>query len=141
MCFDPKEQVGAIALVNGDADAAALSMDLGAIARDEVRASAPAIEPPPRMPEAYEAFLGIYLDRESGALVRLEWRDGRLAFVDPNNPAWRPILAPTGNPDVFIVEPGARESREPAVFRRVPDGRVAAVCLAAWTLIRLDAVR
>ena len=33
VCFDPKERVGAIALLNGDGDAADLAMALGAVAR------------------------------------------------------------------------------------------------------------
>ena len=42
VCFDPKEKVGAIALLNGIGDAAELAMELGAIARDAVREAAPA---------------------------------------------------------------------------------------------------
>ena len=45
-CFDPKEQVGAIALVNGIGFATQLAMKLGGIAREAVRAAAPKIEPP-----------------------------------------------------------------------------------------------
>jgi hypothetical protein len=37
VCFDPKEKVGAIALLNGIGDAPALAMDLATIARAAVR--------------------------------------------------------------------------------------------------------
>ena len=43
-------------------------------------------------------------------------------------------------PDVFVIEPGVRESGDKAVFRRLPDGRVASVFIAAGTWMRLDPV-
>lgn len=140
VCFDPKEKVGAIALLNGGGDASALAMDVGAIARDAVRAAPPTIEPSAPMREDFRSLLGIYLQQEFGTLIRLEWRDGTLVFVDPTQETWRPILAPTEDPNVFLVEPGVRESGELAVFRRLPDGRVASVFLAAGTFKRLDPV-
>lgn len=140
VCFDPKEKVGAIVLLNGVAEASLLAMDLATIARDAVLAAAPAIEAPAAMPEGYRPLLGIYLNRDYGALVRLEWRDAKLTFVDPDDPAWRPTLARTDDPSVFLIEPGQRESGELAVFRRLADGRVASVLLAASTLVRLDRV-
>lgn len=138
ICFDPGQQVGAIALVNGTGDAAALAMDLAAIARRSVRAAPPVIEPPTPTPEAFRALLGIYASPELGLFVRLEWRDGKLTFVDADNADWRPVLAPTDDPDTFIVEPGCRQSGEPVVFRRLADDRVNSVFLAAATLSRLD---
>jgi hypothetical protein len=140
LCFDPKEKVGAIALLNGIGDAPALAMDLATTARDAVRAAVPPIEPPPPMPEAYRPLLGIYTDRESGTLIRLEWRNGKLSFIDPDETTWRPTLAPTDDPDIFLVQPGSRESGEETVFRRLSDGRVASVFLAAATFVRLDPV-
>jgi hypothetical protein len=127
-------------VINGIGDAPGLSMDLATIARDAVRATAPSIEAPPSLPEAYRPLLGIYADRDSGTVSRLEWRDGKLVFIDADQPTWRPTITPTDDPDVFVVEPGFRESGEQVRFRRLPDGRVAAVFLAAFTLIRLDAV-
>jgi CubicO group peptidase (beta-lactamase class C family) len=139
-CFDPKEKVGAIALLNGIEDAPALAMDLGAIARTAVREAAPAIEPPAAMPEAYRSLLGIYVSHESGDLVRLEWRDAKLALFSTVEPEWRPTLAPTDDPDVFVIDPGVRESGEEAIFNRTSDGRVRSVFLAAETMARLDPV-
>lgn len=71
----------------------------------------------------------------------LEWRDGKLTFLDAENPTWKPTLAATDNEDTFVVEPGFRESGEPATFERLPDGRVASVHLAAFSLRRQDDVR
>ena len=73
-------------------------------------------------------------------LIRLEWRDGELSFIDIDDASWRPTLTPTEDPDVFLVAPGSRESGEHAVFRRLPDGRVTSVFLAASTFVRLDEV-
>lgn len=140
VCFDPKEKVGAIALLNGIGDAPALAMDLGTIVRDAVRAAPSAIEPPPPLPDAYRSLLGIYTHEEFGTVLRLEWRDGKLTCVDPDEKTWRPTLVPTDDPDVFVVEPGVREAGEPAVFRRLPDGRIASLFLAANTFKRLDPV-
>jgi CubicO group peptidase (beta-lactamase class C family) len=140
VCFDPKEKVGAIALLNGMGEASALAMDLGAIARDAVRESARPIEPPASMPEAYGPLLGVYVNRDEGELITVEWRDGKLTVVSASEPTWRPILMPTDDPDGFVVEAGVRESGEPAVFRRAPDGRVASLFLAADTWVRLDPV-
>ncbi|HEX9123198.1 MAG TPA: serine hydrolase domain-containing protein [Actinomycetota bacterium] len=140
VCFDPKERVGAIVLLNGNEDADVLAMDLGTIAREAVGAAAPPIEPPPPLPDAYRPLLGIYLNREAGWVIRVEWRDGKLSILDPDDATWRPVLAPTGDPDAFVVEPGVRESGEPGVFRRLPDGRVVSLFLASETWQRLDPV-
>ena len=140
VCFEPKERVGAIALVNGLGDASDLSMELGAMARTAVLNAAPAIEAPTAAPDAYRSLLGLYLSVDVGEVYRLEWRDARLGFVDPTQPTWRPTLSPTDEPDVFIVDPGVREAGERAVFSRTPDGRVASVFMAADTWARLDPV-
>lgn len=140
VCFDPKERVGAIVLLNGFADAPDLSMALAAMARTAVLAAAPVIEPPAPTPDAYRSLLGIYVSIEVGVLVRLEWRDAKLTFVDPDQATWRPTLSPTDEPDVFIVDPGVRESGERAIFQRTPDGRVSSVFMAADTWARLDPV-
>jgi CubicO group peptidase (beta-lactamase class C family) len=140
-CFDPKERVGAIALLNGVGDADALAMDLAGIARTAVRDAAPAIEAPPATPDAYRPLLGMYVSIHGGELIRLEWRDAKLIFVMPDDPAWRPTLSPTDDPDVFTVDPGFRPSGEPARFTRTADGRVQAVFLGGETLSRLDPVQ
>lgn len=140
ICFDARHRVGAIVLFNGVGDATQLSMDLAEIARGAVAAHAPRVEPPPPMPDRYRDLLGVYFDRDLGLTRRVEWRDGKLTIVDPELPAWRPTLAPTADPDVFLIEPGFRESGENAVFNRLADGRVASVFIAAGTWQRLEPV-
>lgn len=139
-CFDPVEKVGAIALLNGIGNATELAMQLGAIARDAVRAAAPAIEPPAPLPEEWRSLLGLYLAPHFGTVVKLEWRDGKLTFLDPTDPTWTPTLAATDEPDVFTIEPGFRESGELVRFQRGKDGRVVSVVAAVATLERLEPV-
>jgi CubicO group peptidase (beta-lactamase class C family) len=140
ICFDPKERVGAIALVNGEADASVLAMDMASLARDAVRASPPTIEPPAPIPAAWRELLGLYAALEYSIVVRLEWRDSKLTFIDPPIPDWKPTLAPTEDSDVFIVDPGVRESGEPCTFRRRADGRIRSVTLGSTLMLRLDPV-
>jgi hypothetical protein len=73
-------------------------------------------------------------------LLRLEWRDGKLTFVDPDSPTWRPTLASGSEPDVFVVEPGVREAGEPCRFERTGGGRIRAVVLGSTRLRRLAPV-
>jgi len=141
VCFDPGERVGAIALLNGSEDAAELAMDLGGIARTAVRAAAPTIQAPADTPAAYGPLLGIYVSINGGDLIRLEWRDGKLIFITPDDPAWKPVLSATEDPDIFTVDPGFRPSGEPATFKRTADGRVRALFLGGETWSRLDPVQ
>jgi D-alanyl-D-alanine carboxypeptidase len=140
ICFDLKQQVGAIALVNGSGDADALAISLAAIARDAVMAEPAPIEPPPSLPEGYGDLLGLYAALTHGFVVRLEWRDGKLTFVDPDDTQWRPTLTATDRDDAFVVDPHVREAGEPCVFKRRQDGRVVSVELGPVILRRLDPV-
>jgi CubicO group peptidase (beta-lactamase class C family) len=140
VCFDPKERIGAITLLNGFGDAPDLAMELAALARTAALKAAPAIEPPAPTPNTYRSLLGIYVAVEAGEILRLEWRDARLMFVDPSEEAWRPTLSPTDEPDVFIVDPGVRQSGERVIFNRTSDGRVSSAFIAAATWLRLDPV-
>jgi hypothetical protein len=72
------------------------------------------------------------------ALMRLEWRDGKLQFVDPTAPTWRPELEPTDNPDQFKVGPGYRSSGEIARFHRLASGVVESVFWGGGTLVKLN---
>jgi CubicO group peptidase (beta-lactamase class C family) len=142
VCFHRGEgPVGAIALLNGIADADELSMTLASIA---LRAAADAVEPaevPPPTPEAYRALIGLYGHAEDEPLLfRLEWRDGALTFIDPETPEWRPTLVPADGPDRFMVQPGVRESGEPVVFHRRGDDRVTGVTIGPFSLSRFDPV-
>lgn len=140
VCFDPKRRVGAVVLLNGIADASALAMDLAGLVGMEVAALPPGIEAPAPMPRQYRDLVGLYFDSDLGVVRRVECRDGTLAILDPTLPLWRPTLAPTEMPDVFVVEPGVRESGENVIFNRSSRGRVASVFIAAGTWRRLDPV-
>ena len=140
VCFGPEHGVGAIVLFNGVGDAATLCLDLAEMVREGLGSKALRVEAPPALPDAYRPLVGLYFDADLGLERRVEWRDGRLTMVDPEMPSWRPVLAPTAEPDVFLIEPGFRESGENAVFRRLPDGRVASIFIAAGTWVRLEPV-
>jgi CubicO group peptidase (beta-lactamase class C family) len=140
ICFDPEHKVGAIVLLNGVGPAPDLAMDLASVARGAVRDGAPAIEPPAPMPAAYSDLLGFYVHAEQAMVVRLEWRDGALVFIDPSDETWRPRLTPTEDPQTFVVAPGVRESGEHAVFMRNAGGQVSSVFLASGTLLRFGPV-
>jgi CubicO group peptidase (beta-lactamase class C family) len=140
VCFDREHRVGAIALVNTMASAGELSMQLAAIGRAAVAALPAPIVPPSPMPEQYRDLLGYYGGDNFDGLLRLEWRDGRLTFVDPTRAGWRPKLTATDQPDAFVVDPYVREAGEPCVFHRRVDGRVDSVVLGPTVFRRFDAV-
>jgi CubicO group peptidase (beta-lactamase class C family) len=136
VCFDPQERVGTVVLINGMGIPGALAMSLGALARAAVLESEPVIAPPAPMPPAYADLLGVYADTGVFAeLVRIEWRDGALALVDPGTPTIE--LLPTEESDVFGVQPGMRASGEPARFERAEDGRVRRVKIGGGAYSRL----
>ena len=114
-------------------------MAIGAVALEAVRTAPRPAEPPVPMPPAYRDLLGFYADPDDGLLWRVEWRDGVLAVIDPDDPDWRPVLEPA-EPDAFVVSAGWRESGEPAVFLRRSDGRVRGLVLGPQSLARLDPV-
>jgi D-alanyl-D-alanine carboxypeptidase len=142
VCFHRgEERVGAIALLNGIATAEDLSMALGALALEAVRSSVTPAEPPSPTPAAYAELLGLYGSTEDEPIViRCEWRDGKLAFIDPEAPEWRPTVVPGDRPDRFIVEAGVRESGEPVTFNRRADGRISSVTIGPFSLSRFDPV-
>jgi len=123
VCFDPKQRVGAVVLINGMGVPGPLVMALGSLAREAVLEAEPVIAAPGPLPPAYADLLGLYAEPQVfGELVRIEWRDGVLALVAPDGAPV--VLLPTGEGDVFVVGPGARASGEPARFDRADDGRV-----------------
>ena len=140
-CFDPKEKVGAIALLNGFGNATVLAMDLGKIAREAVKGAAPKIEAAQPLPKKWRDLVGLYVMQHFGSVISLEWRDGKLTFLDPTDPTWTPTIAATDDPDVFVIEPGFRESGELVRFRRSKDGRVVSVVAAVSTMERLEPVQ
>jgi CubicO group peptidase (beta-lactamase class C family) len=141
VCFDPAKQVGGIVLLNGTSGGNELAFDLASIARRLADGAPPVIKAPVPAPGPYRPLLGIYSRADVGGwILRLEWRDGNLAFTTPEISAWSLTLTPTSDPDVFIVDPGSDFAGENVVFRRLPDGRVASVLLMDSTFVRLDSV-
>ena len=139
VCFDPKTQVGAIALLNATTASAALAMDLAMRVRALVRAQPPSIQLPAAAPREYLPLLGIYARPGFGGwLIRLEWRDGKLTFTTPESTAWQVILSPTSAPDSFSIESGSGLAGEHVYFHRLVDGKVASVLLMDTTWQRLE---
>jgi CubicO group peptidase (beta-lactamase class C family) len=139
-CFVPKDRVGAIALVNGAEAADELSMKLGAIALAAVREAVVPVEVPPSVPEGFDRLLGLYGEPAEAILLRLEWRDADLVFVDPSEPSWDLVLIAGETPDRFVAGPGRRESGEPVEFHRRADGAVTGVTIGPYTLDRFEPV-
>src|ERR1035438_8182019 len=47
----------------------------------------------------------------AGGVLRLEWRNGKLAFADPEVAAFRLALEPTSTVDTFVAEGGSYFAR------------------------------
>ena len=137
-CFRSKERVGAIALLNGVADATTLAMDLGTLALEAARSRVQPVKLPQPLPEGYDGLLGIYGEPTEGMLTRLEWRDGKLTMLDPSEPDWSLVLLSDGEPDRFTVDWFQREAGEPVEFHRDPEGKVTGVTIGPYTLRRYD---
>ena len=137
VCFDPRQQVGAIVLHNGTSFTAEIARELAVTAR-RLAGSAPSAAAVPA-PAEYRPLLGLYARTGlGGGVLSLEWRAGKLAFLIPEIPSWQLALEPTSNPDVFIAGPGSDLSGENVIFRRHGDGRVISVLLVQGTYLRLD---
>jgi CubicO group peptidase (beta-lactamase class C family) len=139
-CFDRDTRVGAIALVNGSADASALAMKLAAMGRDLAESAAPQLGTLAPTPADVVPLLGVYAPVDMSALITLDWRDGKLTLRDASEPGQPVTLERAGGPGSFVVAPGFRESGEPVEFRRLPDGRVVSLLFGGGSLVRLDPV-
>jgi CubicO group peptidase (beta-lactamase class C family) len=139
-CFRSKERIGAMAFLNGIASASQLAMDLGAIALEAVRAAVPPFEPPPEMPASYRGLLGIYGEPTEGILMRLEWRDGKLMLLDPDEKDFKLVFLATEDPMRFTVDWFQRESGEPVKFHRDGSGRVTGVTIGPYSLQRFEPI-
>jgi CubicO group peptidase (beta-lactamase class C family) len=139
-CFDRGTLVGAIVLVNGATDASALAMALGALARELAEAAPARLEAPVPMPAELQPLLGLYAPANMSYLVRIEWRDGKLALVDGDGPGEIIPLERGREAGSFVVAPGFRQSGEPLVFQRRDDGAVTSLLMGGGSLVRLDPV-
>jgi D-alanyl-D-alanine carboxypeptidase len=140
-CFDRSSRVGAIVLVNGEADASALAMSLAAAGRALAEAAVPEVRRPVPTPPDVAALLGFYAPPDMSFLVKIEWRDGKLTLVDTSEPGEKVPLDRAAEPGSFVVAPGYRQSGEPVTFGRQADGTVDSLAFGGGTLARLDLVR
>jgi len=137
VCFDPRQQVGAIVLHNGPSFTSEIARELAVIA-SRLAGPAPSAAAAP-LPAQYRPLLGLYSRTGlGGGVLSLEWRAGELAFHIPEIPAWQLALEATGNPDMFIAGPGSDLSGENVIFRRDDDGRITSVLVVHGTYRRLD---
>jgi CubicO group peptidase (beta-lactamase class C family) len=141
VCFDRSCQVGAIVLVNGDADASALAMSLAAAGRALAEASAPEVRVPDATPPDVAALLGLYAPPDMSFLVRVEWRDGKLTLIDTSEEGEKVPLDRAAEPGTFVAAPGYRQSGEPVTFGRRADGTVVSLDFGGGTMARLDLLR
>jgi len=127
-------------LVNGIADAASLAMSMAAIGRGLAKSAAPPVRVPAPTPADVASLLGVYAPVDRSALIKLEWRDGKLTLLDASEAEQPVVLERSGEPGGFVVAPGFRQSGEPVEFRRQPDGRVVSLLVGGGSLVRLDPV-
>ena len=73
-------------------------------------------------------------------LLRVEWRDGKLAIVEGSGPGETILIERGREPGSFLVAPGFRQSGEPVVFQRRADGVVTSMLLGGGSVVRLDPV-
>jgi CubicO group peptidase (beta-lactamase class C family) len=139
-CFDRTTRVGAIVLVNGQADAPGLAMALGSQARELAAATPPQLAEPTPTPPDLRPLLGLYASPDLSFTVRVEWRDKGLVVVEGDGPGQIMPLEQGREPGTFLAAPGFRLSGEPVVFQGRPDGKVTSVLTASGTLVRLDPV-
>jgi CubicO group peptidase (beta-lactamase class C family) len=141
ICFDPVSQVGTVVLVNGTTGTATFGREIAALARGLTQDRRPAPGAPPApAPAERRPLLGIYARSHLGGwLLRLEWRDGQLAFTTAEAPGWQVVLTPTADPDRFTAADGGNGLGD-VTFRRSAGGRVASALFLDCTWVRLDQV-
>jgi len=143
-CFDRGSRVGAIVLVNGTVTAgegvAGMAMSLAARARELANAAAPKLTAPAPTPADLVPLLGLYAPSDMSFLLRVEWRDGKLAIVEGSGPGETILVERGSEPGSFVVAPGFRQSGEPVAFERRADGAVTSMLLGGGSVVRLDPV-
>ncbi len=107
VCFSPTARLGVVALTNGmpRASIGDLAWELADLLV-AARSDAPredALTTPTAPPEAYQALLGRYVDPVDGQELRIEYRAGQLAYVDPTG-GGSGVLDPTEDPFVFLAD-------------------------------------
>jgi CubicO group peptidase (beta-lactamase class C family) len=139
VCFDPRQQAGAIVLHNGTGFTAEAARELAVTACRLAGAALPAAAAHAPAPVQYRPLLGLYARAGlGGGVLSLQWRAGELAFLIPEIPSWQLTLQPTSDPDVFVAGPGSDLAGENVSFRRRDDGHVTSVLLVQATYLRQD---
>ena len=143
ICFDPRSQVGAIVLLNAEQSGSTTEL---AISLAETACAAGPVQVPETDPatkasaHACQPLLGLYARPGLTHVVRVEWRDGRVAVAGPEPGGWRFPLSPTSDPEVFTIDPDSPQAGDQVRFHRTADGRVRAISLFDATFARLDPV-
>ena len=138
--FRPADGLGVIALANGSVRPNAVAHEIAGIVLEAHRAaSTPAAPtaPPAPTPPAWRELLGLYREDDYGFGVRIEARDGKLLFIDEDDPADRSTLVATDDPLVFALGDGESEG-EQIVFLRAASGAIAGLNMLGFPLRRLS---
>lgn len=144
--IDPAARLGVVILANGDAPLAPLADELLDLVAGDPHlrgagsgGSASVDRPLPiPVPPGVRPLLGLYAWEDLSFVVRVEWRDGRIAVGSGEGTSAREsaALAATEDPFVFVVESG-RSAGERLTFLRAGDGPVDGLTLGGWPLVRL----
>jgi CubicO group peptidase (beta-lactamase class C family) len=144
--IDPPERLGVVILANGDAPLVPLGDELLDLAagdphlRGSGSGGSPSVDRPLPIPVPSDVrpLLGLYAWEDLSFVVRVEWRDGRIAVGSGEGSSAREsaTLAATEDPTVFVVESG-RSAGERLTFLRGGDGTVDGLTLGGWPLVRL----
>jgi D-alanyl-D-alanine carboxypeptidase len=137
--FSPRQQVGAIVLLNGIAAASKLSRELIEIVLPAVRDADDRadVQPMAVLPAAWAELLGAYRDPEFGDALRIEWRDGKLVLLGDDEEQDTHDLEPTDDPLAFTIR-GGRPGGETLIFSRGPDGRIDRCNAGGYPAMRVD---
>jgi hypothetical protein len=131
-------------LVNGSVTAgegvAGMAMSLAARARELANAAAAKLTAPAPAPADLVPLLGLYAPVDMSFLLRVEWRDGKLAIVEGSGPGETILVERGSEPASFVIAPGFRQSGEPVVFQRRADGVVTSMLFGGGSVVRLDPV-
>jgi hypothetical protein len=73
-------------------------------------------------------------------LLKVEWRDGKLAIGEVPGPGETILVERGREPGNFVVAAGFRQSGEPVEFQRRADGKVTSMSLGGGSMVRLDPV-
>ena len=72
-------------------------------------------------------------------LLRVEWRDGKLAIVEGSGPGETVPLERGSESASFLAAPGFRQSGEPVVFQRRADGTAMSMRIGSGSLVPFSA--